>query len=195
MIRVAITGNIGCGKSYICAAFEKHGIPVFHSDDEAKRLYFLPEIRQKITERFGNESYLPDGNINRVFMAETLFSDGDALAFVEGLLYPALDKVFNEWIEKQSATYVLYESAIIFEKKMEDKFDKIIVVTASEDVRIKRVIQRDKCSEQEVRNRISLQLPQEEKKKKADFVITHDGDDDFDEKVAEIDLALRKLPV
>lgn len=192
MIKVAITGNIGCGKSYICAVFEKHGIPVFHSDDEAKRLYLLPEIRQKIIERFGDECYLSDGNINRAFMAKTLFSDGDALAFVEGLLYPALDRIFNEWVEKQNVPYVLYESAIIFEKKMEGKFDKIIVVAASEDVRIKRVMLRDKCSEQEVRNRIRLQLSQEEKKEKADFVIMHDGDDDFDEKIAEIDSVLRK---
>ncbi len=195
MIRVAVTGNIGCGKSYICAAFERFGTPVFHSDDEAKRLYLVPGIRKKMKERFGDGCYLPDGKINRAFMAKKLFSDGDALAFVEGLLYPALDNVFNEWAERQDVPYVIYESAIIFEKKMEDKFDKIIVVAASEDVRIKRVVSRDKCSEKEVRDRIRLQLPQEEKIKKADFVIIHDEDDDFYEKIAEIDSELRKLSI
>ncbi len=186
MKKFAITGNIGCGKSYICAAFERRGVPVFYSDDEAKKLYFLPEIKTAITAKFGAESYFPDGRLNTAFLSSILFSDKEALLFVEKLIYPALDARFDTWCSAQKSDFVLYESALIFEKNMESKFDKIIVVAASEEVRIRRTMLRDHATREEVMRRMALQLPQEEKVRRADFVISHDGDDDFEEQIEKI---------
>lgn len=177
-LKVAITGNIGSGKSYVCSLFKSLGIPVFDSDFETKLLYDRPEIRERIMARFGTEVYDTDGRLDRKRMAARVFSDPCALGYVESLLYPVLNEWFEQWAGEQEAPFVLYESALIFEKHLESMFDAIIVVAASEPVRIRRVITRDHCTEAQVRSRMALQLPQAEKVSKADYVIVHENDDE-----------------
>lgn len=183
-MRVAITGNIGSGKSYVCDLFKSLGVPVFDSDREAKLLYDLPEVRQKMVERFGANIYNEEGALDRRLMASKVFADACALGYVESVLYPVLNKRFTDWADQQGTPYVLYESALIFEKHLEEMFDAIIVVAASESVRIRRVMTRDRCTEEQVRARMAMQLPQTEKVTKADFVIAHE-DDDEDEYLME----------
>lgn len=177
-MRVAITGNIGSGKSYVSDLFKSLGVPVFDSDREAKLLYDLPEVRQKMVERFGANIYNEEGALDRRLMASKVFADACALGYVESVLYPVLNKRFAEWADQQGTPYVLFESALIFEKHLEEMFDAIIVVAASESVRIRRVMTRDRCTEEQVRARMAMQLPQSEKVTKADFVIVHEADDE-----------------
>lgn len=177
-MKVAITGNIGSGKSYVCDLFRSLGIPVFDSDYEAKLLYNRPEVREKMVERFGIEIYDSDGHLDRKRMAAKVFSDPCALGYVESVLYPVLNAWFDEWAAEQDSPYVLYESALIFEKHLESMFDAIIVVAASEPVRIARVMRRDGCTEEQVRARMAYQLPQAEKVAHADYVIVHEEDDE-----------------
>jgi dephospho-CoA kinase len=177
-MRVAITGNIGSGKSYVSDLFKSLGVPVFDSDREAKLLYDLPEVRQRMVERFGDNIYSEDGTLDRKLMASKVFADACALGYVESVLYPVLNKRFTDWADQQGTLYVLYESALIFEKHLEEMFDAIIVVAASESVRIRRVMTRDRCTEEQVRARMAMQLPQTEKVTKADFVIVHEADDE-----------------
>ena len=177
-MRVAITGNIGSGKSYVCDLFKSLGVPVFDSDREAKLLYDLPEVRQKMVERFGANIYNEEGALDRRLMASKVFADACALGYVESVLYPVLNKRFTDWADQQGTPYVLYESALIFEKHLEEMFDAIIVVAASESVRIRRVMTRDRCTEEQVRARMAMQLPQSEKVTKADYVIVHEEDDE-----------------
>ena len=177
-MRVAITGNIGSGKSYVCDLFKSLGVPVFDSDREAKLLYDLPEVRQRMVERFGANIYSEEGALDRKLMASKVFADACALGYVESVLYPVLNKRFTDWADQQGTPYVLYESALIFEKHLEEMFDAIIVVAASESVRIRRVMTRDRCTEEQVRARMAMQLPQTEKVTKADFVIAHEADDE-----------------
>lgn len=177
-MKIAITGNIGSGKSYVCDLFKSQGVPVFDSDREAKLLYDLPEVRQKMVERFGAQIYQDNGVLDRRLMASKVFSDACALGYVESVLYPVLNKRFADWTEQQGTPYVLYESALIFEKHLEGMFDAIIVVAASEPVRIRRVMTRDHCTEEQVRARMAMQLPQSEKVTKADYVIVHEHDDE-----------------
>ena len=177
-MRVAITGNIGSGKSYVSDLFKSLGVPVFDSDREAKLLYDLPEVRQKMVERFGANIYNEEGALDRRLMASKVFADACALGYVESVLYPVLNKRFSEWADQQGTPYVLYESALIFEKHLEEMFDAIIVVAASESVRIRRVMTRDHCTEEQVRARMAMQLPQSEKVTKADYVIVHEADDE-----------------
>lgn len=111
-------------------------------------------------------------------MASKVFSDPCELGYVESVLYPALNVWFEEWTEKQQTPYVLYESALIFEKHIEEMFDAVIVVAASEPVRIRRVMLRDGCTEDQVRARMAHQFSQSEKLNKADFVVVHEKDDE-----------------
>ena len=180
MRRVGITGNIGSGKSYVCTLFKQLGIPVFDSDFEAKQLYYRPEIKELIVRRFGEDVYHADGTLDRQRLAGCLFADSCALGYVESVLYPALNERFAEWVEQQESPFVLYESALIFEKHIETMFDAIIVVAASEPVRIRRVMTRDHCTENQVLARVAQQLPQSEKVSQADFVIVHEEDDEDD---------------
>lgn len=192
-LKIAITGNIGSGKSYVCSLFRRRGIPVFDSDMEAKRLYSRPEIHAAIAARFGEAMYLDDGSLDRRRMASVLFSDPCALGYVESVLYPVLNAWFAEWAGQQEAPFVLYESALIFEKHLESMFDAVIVVAASEPVRIRRVMARDHCTEEEVRARMAQQLPQAEKLTKADHVIVHEQDDEDDALMAQIETLMTML--
>ena len=175
MKKVGITGNIGSGKSYVCKIFESLGIPVFYSDDETKKLYLIPSVKELIINRFGAEVYFDDGTLNRKLLSYHLFKNDEAMKFIESVLYPALNKHFDEWCELQKSPYVLYESAILFEKNYLKYFDKIIFVSASEDIRLQRVMKRDDCTEENVRSRMRLQMNEETKISRADYVIYNDG--------------------
>ena len=186
MIKIGITGNIGSGKSFICNIFERKGIPVFYSDDETKQLYYDSQIKQLIINRFSGDVYLKDGTLDKKLLSSLIFGNDDNLKFIEDTLYPALFQRFNEWCKNQTASFVLFESAILFEKKLTDHFDKIIFISAPESIRIQRVIERDKCTEDVVRARMSLQWSDETKIPKADYVIVHDGNDDVEKEVGKM---------
>lgn len=190
MKKVGITGNIGSGKSYVCKMFEKLGIPVFYSDDETKKLYLIPSVKEQIIKRFGKEVYFEDGTLNRKLLSYHLFKNEEAMKFIESVLYPALNQHFDEWCEQQTSPYVLYESAILFEKNYGKYFDKIIFVSAPEDTRLQRVMKRDDCTEENVRSRMRLQMSEETKISKADFVIYNDGDKALEPQVETINKQL-----
>ncbi len=173
--KIAITGNIGCGKSLVCKIFNHLGINTFHSDEETKKLYFLPEIKKEITNHFGEEVYFADGSLNKKLLSYHLFQNEEALKFIESLLYPKLNQVFDEWCEKQTSDFILFESAILFEKNFDKQFDKIIFVSAPEEVRLRRAMLRDKCDEENVRSRMRLQWDEEIKISKSDYIINNDG--------------------
>ena len=179
MKKVAITGNIGSGKSWVCELFKQHlGIPVYNSDNAAKRMYFLPEVRQQLMRRFGDGFYLSDNELNRKYIADLVFHDETAQRDLEGILYPALFVDFGQWMAKQEAPYVLFESALIFEKRLEKQFDAVVMVSASEQTRLRRAMLRDRCDEATVRARMAKQWPEEGKRLLADYVIWHENDDE-----------------
>ena len=190
MKKIDITGNIGSGKSYVCKMFENLGIPVFYSDDETKKLYLIPSVKKLITNRFGQEVYFDDGTLNRKLLSYHLFKNEEAMRYIESVLYPALDQHFDEWCKQQKSPYVLYESAILFEKDYQKFFNKIIFVSAPEDIRLQRVMTRDDCTEENVRSRMRLQLDEDMKISKADFVIYNDGIKAVEPQVLEINKLL-----
>ena len=187
MKRVAITGNIGSGKSWVCELFRQHlGVPVYSSDEAAKRMYFLPEVRQQLMLRFGDSFYLSDTELNRKLIAELIFSNEKAQRDLEGILYPALFVDFEQWMTKQDAPYVLFESALVFEKRLEKRFDAVVMVSASETTRLRRVMEREHCDEDAVRARMAKQWPEEGKRLLADYVIWHENDDEDDALLEQI---------
>lgn len=187
MKRVAITGNIGSGKSWVCELWSKKlAIPVYNSDFAAKQMYFLPEVREKLVRRFGKDFYLSEKELNRKLIADLIFSDEKAQCDLEAILYPALFVDFAQWMGRQDAPYVLFESALVFEKRLEKRFDAIVTVTASEATRLRRVMEREHCDELTVRARMAKQWPEEGKRLLADYVIWHENDDEDDALMEQI---------
>ena len=179
MKKVAITGNIGSGKSWACELFKQRlGIPVYNSDDAAKQMYFQPKVRKELVERFGGDFYFSDTELNRKYIAGLIFSDEKAQRDLEGILYPALFVDFEQWTANQTAPYVLFESALIFEKRLEKRFDAVVMVSASEATRLRRAMERDHCDEATIRARMAKQWPEEGKRLLADYVIWHENDDE-----------------
>lgn len=191
--KIGITGNIGSGKSLVCKIFEHLGINTFLSDEETKKLYLLPEIKKQILAYFNDEVYFNDGTLNKKLLSYHLFKNPKALQFIESVLYPQLNKTFEQWCERQNSDYVLFESAILFEKKFDSQFDKIIFVSAPEDVRLQRAMLRDRCDEENVRSRMRLQWSEETKIEKSDFVIYNDGNKMLIPQVLKIHDILKKL--
>lgn len=177
ILKVAITGGIGSGKSTICKMFEILGIPIYHADARAKELMVTDEnLIQKIKNLFGEEAYLEDGSLNRAYIANIVFKDKKILEQLNAIVHPAVFVDTDQWHHSQSGVpYTLKENAILFESGGHQLVDKTILVVAPEEVRIQRVIDRDDTTEEAVRDRISKQLPDEEKIKLADFVILNDG--------------------
>ena len=179
MKKIAITGNIGSGKSWVCALFEHClGVPVYNSDEMAKKMYFLPDVRQQLERRFGSDFYISDTLLNRKHIADVIFNDEAAQHDLEAILYPALFDDFERWADQQNVDYVLFESALVFEKHLEHYFDAVVLVTATEETRLRRAMLRDRCDADTVRQRMAKQWPESEKLALADYVIQHENDDE-----------------
>ena len=161
---VGLSGGIGSGKSTVAKIFESIGIPVYYSDERAKQLYYVPEIKVKVKDFLGKKAYLSDGKINRKFISDVVFSDTDKLEKLNALLHPFVKEDFKIWLqEKNQYPYVIKESALLFETGLFVDCFKNIVVNCPTELRINRVINRDKVSRQEVLNRIKFQMPEEKK--------------------------------
>lgn len=193
MKRIGITGNIGSGKSLVCKIFNHLGVNTFFSDEETKKLYLLPDIKEQILNYFNDEVYFKDGSLNKKLLSYHLFRNHKALQFIEEILYPKLNATFDKWCERQTTNYVLFESAILFEKKFSDQFEKIIFVSAPEDIRLQRTMLRDRCNEENVRARMRLQWDEDTKKAESDFIIFNDGDKMLIPQVLEIHKILQTL--
>jgi len=172
MIKVGLTGGIGSGKTIVSKVFEKLGVPIYNSDIEAKKLYISNiDVKEKIINNFGNKIYLKNGKLNKKLLSEIIFTNSDALQKINSIIHPAVKKHFDNWVENQNTTYIIKEAAILYESGAYKYLDKIIVVTAPEEVRIKRVMKRDSFDRVAVQKRIANQLNQKEILKISDFEI------------------------
>jgi dephospho-CoA kinase len=176
-LQIGITGGIGSGKSLVCKIFSCLGIPIYDADSRAKSLMTTDGILvQQIKTEFGSLAYHEDGSLNRSYVSQAVFNDADKLKALNELVHPRVALDGEKWVEEQSEKkYVLREAALLFESGSYKRMDKIIVVTAPEPLRVKRVLERDKQrSEEEVIKIIRNQLSEEEKVKKADYVLRND---------------------
>lgn len=170
---VGITGGIGSGKSTVCRFFQLLGIPVYAADDRAKWLMgHDSELKSQISEAFGSESFLPDGTVNRAYLAEKVFSDPEKVKKINSLVHPAVGRDFKCWAEKQTAPYLIKEAALLFESGSAKELDVVINVSSPLKIRVARVLMRDPHrDEAQVNHIINQQMPDEEKNELADFVI------------------------
>lgn len=175
-LHIGITGGIGSGKSLVCRIFNLLGVPVYDADSRAKSIMTTDGILvSQIRKEFGVLSFRADGSVNREYLAEHVFSDPEKLKLLNSLVHPRVGEDFNRWVKEQDSAYVLKEAALLFEAGSNTSLDKIIVVSAPEELRIKRVLERDKHrTKQQVKDIIRNQLKEEEKLKRADYIIVND---------------------
>ena len=168
---VGLTGGIGSGKSKAAAYFSELGIPCYIADDRAKELMTSSmTIQQAIINEFGAESYI-NGNLNRPFLASIVFKDTVLLATLNAIVHPAVASDFRSWLLEQNSIYVIKEAAILFENGGAKLCDQVILVTAPKEIRVQRVIDRDKCTKEDVLEKMSKQWSDAKKKPLADYII------------------------
>lgn len=174
MLRIGLTSGIGSGKTTVAEIFRVLGIPVFDADSETKKLMAEDEaLRKNIITHFGEKSYvnnLPD----RKFIAEQVFEDAEKLALLNSVMHPAAIDAAAKWFIKQDAPYAIKEAALLFEAGSTVGLDYIIGVYAPQHLRIKRVMQRNASTREEVISRMNRQIDEEIKIRLCDFVIVND---------------------
>jgi dephospho-CoA kinase len=176
-LQIGITGGIGSGKSLICKIFACLGVPIYDADSRAKSIMTTDGILiEQIKKEFGDLSYYADGRLNREYLSAAVFNDTAKLKRLNELVHPHVGADSEKWMEDNAIhPYLLREAALLFESGSFKKLDKTIVVTAPEALRVKRVLERDKQrTEREVITIIRNQMTEEEKVKRADFVIHND---------------------
>ena len=183
-MKIGITGGIGSGKSYICRLLEQRGYAIYDCDRAAKRLIrSSPFIRRRLTALIGPETYFKESGeyiLNKKAVAEFLLKSEDNARAIDRIVHPA---VFRDFIESGMEWM---ESAIIYESGIHRLVDRVIVVTAPEELRIQRVMARDEISREKVLEWMSRQLPQEEVRQRADFEIVNDGLADIEQQLNHI---------
>ncbi len=186
MRKIGVTGGIGSGKTEVCKRIQRMGYPVYYADTEAKRLMEESEtLKKDLLQLFGDESFI-ENKLNRPFLRQQIFENTDLLEKMNALVHPVVRKDFHEWTERQTSLLVFQESALLFETKAAMLFDSCILVTAPISLRIKRVMKRDICSEEEVIIRMNKQLLDSEKITLADFVIQNDETSDLDLQIKNV---------
>ncbi len=172
MLKIGVTGGIGSGKTTVCQIFEVLGIAVFYADDVAKTLMTDDEVLvREIKAAFGEQSYSRGNILDRKYLATLIFNNPEKREQLNALVHPAVFRAMDDWASKQTSKYVVKEAALLFESGSYKQHDFNILVSAPDDLRIARIMQRDNISMEDVLRRIGAQMSELEKQKKADFLI------------------------
>jgi len=176
MFRMGITGGIGSGKTLVCSILEKLGVSVYYADASARRLMETDTgLREAIVALFGQRAFGEDG-LNRKFLADAVFGDDDRLSRLNRLVHPVVREDFFRWETLQGGSpYVVEEAAILFESGASELMDLSVLVYAPEELRISRVIERDRVEREVVLKRMGHQIGEEEKMRMAGHIIYNDG--------------------
>lgn len=194
MIRIALTGSIGMGKSTVAEMFAEAGIPVFDADAEVRRMQgFGGELVEEIDRRFPGT--MVDGAIDRDRLSAFVLADRDELAALETIVHPAVVRARERFIDQhRGAPALLFEIPLLFETHGEAGFDKVIVVSAPPDVQRARVLARQGMSPEKLEQLLARQMSDEEKRQRAHFVIDTGGNLEETRKQVESILACLGLP-
>lgn len=173
MYKVGITGGIGSGKSTVCAILAEFGVAVYDSDSRAKRLMNEDNtLRERLVERFGSEVYCVEG-LNRRYLAERVFGNPEELKALNAIVHPAVMDDFDRWALEQEGSYVVLESAILFEASLDRRVDVSVAVMAPEELRIERAMQRDGAQREQIVARMNNQISDQERVERAKYTIVN----------------------
>lgn len=193
MLRIGLTGGMGCGKSTIARTFSALGIATYDADTRAKAISAMESTQAALKRLFGEEAAR-----NRKILAGIVFNDPEQLARLNRLLHPLVLEDCRKWFETIGRQpipppYAVAEAAILFESGMDSLLDFAIVVEAPEEDRIERCLLRDRCGREEILARFARQMPEAARREKADFLIRNGKNDTVLSAVLEIDQELRML--
>lgn len=195
MRRVALTGGIATGKSYVLRRLQALGIPTIDADRLAREAVQPGSPGwQAVRERFGERVLGPDGVIDRRRLAAIVFDDPAAREALEGLIHPEVYRQIHAWFAEEAARgapMAIADVPLLFETGREGEFDRVIVVACSPEEQMKRLVARDRLDDTDARQRLAAQLPIEEKVKRADYVVGTDGT--FEETDRQVDTVAEKL--
>ncbi len=176
---LGVTGGIGSGKTTVCGFLEEQGARVFYADIEAKRLMQEEaSVRKAIVEEFGPDAYRDDGALNRAFLAEQVFGDDERLDRLNAIVHPRVFEAFESAkarAQEEGVDVLVHEAALLFEAGGDAHVDVTAAVVAPDEERVARVAERDDVTPEQVRDRMGHQLPQDELRRRADYVIENDG--------------------
>jgi len=188
---IGLTGGIGSGKTSVAKLLENKDFPVYYSDDQAKNIVNIDsELKSQIISLLGEESYL-DGIYNRKYVGEKVFSDAELLNQLNHLIHPAVRLDFEKWVAAQTSEFVFKETALLFELKLNEQCYKSLLITADDNLRIKRTMDRDNKTYREIETIMQNQMPEKEKMKLADYIIYNNSDRDNLE--IETDIFIKEL--
>ena len=171
MLKIGLTGGIGSGKSTVAKMFELLQVPVYYADEASKRLYHTDKVLMAdLKKHFGEDVYTND-QLNRSRLAEMVFNDPQKLELLNSLVHPPTLRDAEEWMLSQTAPYIIKEAALLFESGSVAGLDYVIGVKAPQHIRIKRVMDRDGVTREQVLSRIDKQLDEEIKMRLCDYII------------------------
>lgn len=174
MLYIGLTGGIGSGKTTVAEIFEVLGIPVYYADDAAKYIMNSDdELKVAIKKHFGDAAYI-NNELNRSYLASIVFNDKYKLDLLNSMVHPVTIRDSENWMQKQTSPYAIKEAALLFESTATENLDYIIGVYAPKHLRIKRAMDRDGISAEEVQKRMDRQIDEEIKMRLCDFVIIND---------------------
>lgn len=175
---VGVTGGIGSGKTTVCALLQNLGFPIFYADLESKLLCDRDtNLKHELKRAFGNGIYNSEGKLNKPLFASIIFSDIEKLDTANKIIHPAVRNAFHNWVLVQKSPIVFIESAILLQSVLQNSVDRVLLVSADVQTRVKRVIKRDSTTEQQVLERISKQQSEEININKAHYIIVNDNNE------------------
>ena len=173
--KIALTGNAGAGKSLVAEIFKKKGVPVIDVDKIGHQLLKREDIKQSLLREFGQDIAGPDGSIDRRVLGDTVFSDPAKLRKLILIMKPKLTFEVGRALAKYPDSPVVVDAALVFEYGLEGFFDLIVVVVSEPEMMIKRLVQARGYSPEKAKKILASQMPQEEKARRADFIIKNTG--------------------
>lgn len=182
-MKYAITGGIGSGKSFYCRQLQAAGHPIFYCDDEAKRIIRTSEaVKRELSALVGDDVYDAAGTLQKPVLAAYICRGKQYAERVDAIVHPRVAAAFQEWaaVQEQVYEHVFMECALLYESGFENLVDQVILVTASQETRVRRVMARDQVTREKALAWMALQMPETEKIKRAHHIIYSETDGKLD---------------
>jgi len=175
-LKVGLTGNMGSGKTTVSSIFNCLGIPVYHADEQAKKMYLREEVLAVVVELAGSDILDREGKLNKAALAEKVFANREMLRNLTDIIHPLVRDDFSKWLLQQaSVPYVIHEAAIIFESGFRKEYDLVIHLSCPDEIAISRILKRDGIPVEKVKQRMKYQMDDQQKASLSDFVIINDN--------------------
>ena len=194
VVKLAITGGIGSGKSVVSRMMNVLGVPVYDCDSSAKRLMVSDEfIVSELKRMFGEDCYEDDGTLNRQYIASCIFTDKQNIKRVNSLVHPAVKRDFERWAEQQGTDIVAVETAILYESGIVESIDKVLVVWAEKETAIRRTIERSGMNRSQVVSRMENQMSVDDLLLLSDYSLYNDGEEPLLPQVMDLITQLKNI--